>query len=128
MYCVGCGSKIGDNAKFCSNCGEKVEQQKKALFTKQLRCENCHGAMIVDGDQPVLLFPYCGSRELILEDDKVTIQRIKSNTEKEIEFEKQRTIRDIKLEKRKIEYKENLFVGIIAAVFFLLLIIMIRFF
>ena len=107
MYCVNCGNKVDENAKFCSNCGIRVSEQKNALLTKQLRCRNCNGAMIVDEEQPVMSCPYCGSRELILENDKVTIQRIKSKAHKEIEFAKQRTYKDVELGKEEYKNKKD---------------------
>lgn len=31
MYCRNCGSKLKDNAKFCSKCGISIEEEKKVI-------------------------------------------------------------------------------------------------
>lgn len=56
--------------------------------TIQMKCKSCNGVLSVDEDQEVLECPYCGAKELILDSDFVKAQRIKSRSEKEIEFEK----------------------------------------
>ena len=38
-YCLNCGSSVSDNAKFCSECGTKIE--------RELKCSNC-GARLAE--------------------------------------------------------------------------------
>ena len=85
VYCKNCGKPIPPGTKFCPECGSKNISTPE---TMQLRCKSCNGVMTIQGDDRILSCPYCGSRELILESDNVTIQRIKSKTEKEIEMER----------------------------------------
>lgn len=54
----------------------------------QLKCKKCGGTLTVDADKEILACPFCGEKELIVFSDEVEIQRIKSNTEKELEIEK----------------------------------------
>lgn len=56
--------------------------------TISLVCKNCKGTMMVDKDRSVLKCPYCGSEELIRENDNVRIVKIKNETQKEIELKK----------------------------------------
>ena len=81
----------------------QYNQQEKS--TIQLKCKACDGTLKVDADREVLLCPFCGSKELINESDEVIIQRIKSRTYKEVEFEKMR-FKDEK-EQRKIEQEQR---------------------
>lgn len=53
-----------------------------------LKCENCGGILAVEDDKSVLVCPYCGHKTLILENDAVTIEKIRSSAHKEIELEK----------------------------------------
>ena len=85
MKCKECGSVFSNDCKYCPECGAKVLESKKTI---QLKCKACGGVLIPEGEEPVLRCPFCGSKELIQESDKVTIQRIKSRTKKEIEFER----------------------------------------
>lgn len=53
-----------------------------------LKCENCGGILSVEEGKSVLVCPYCGHKTLIMEDDAVTIEKIRSSAHKEIELEK----------------------------------------
>ena len=97
MYCSNCGAKIDNNIRYCPNCGA---QQSDSAFgpsgkTMKLTCKQCHGVLQYSIDNPVLICPYCGSKELILENDAVTIERIRSRTYKEVQFEKNKTLKEI---------------------------------
>ena len=70
MKCPNCNSIIEDNSLFCSTCGIKIttdEPTKKV----SLKCESCNGVMTVDSDKSILSCPYCGAKELIIENDSV---------------------------------------------------------
>ena len=108
MLCANCGAELSNNAKYCSHCGVAVSDVKsptKSVKRIQIKCNSCNGVMDIDKERPILLCPYCGSKELIIESDKVTAQRIKSSIYKEVEFEKQRTYREVELGKRELEIK-----------------------
>lgn len=108
MLCVKCGAELSHDVKYCSNCGVAVHDSKSLAKTAkriQIKCNSCNGVMDIDKDRPILLCPYCGSKELIVESDKVTAQRIKSSAFKEVEFEKQKTYREVELGKRELEIK-----------------------
>ncbi|MBR3761843.1 MAG: DUF4839 domain-containing protein [Lachnospiraceae bacterium] len=96
MTCEKCGAKLNSNTKFCPECGQKIMISPKTI---QLKCKECGGTMSVYSDRIVLSCPFCGSKEMVHESDKVTIERIKNQTYKEIELEK------IKLENTKEQRK-----------------------
>lgn len=59
------------------------------IKTVTIRCEHCGGTMTVDdSNSSVLMCPYCGSKELMRESDKVKIVKIQSDTQREIELKK----------------------------------------
>lgn len=108
MFCMHCGAELPDEAKFCFSCGASIDGAKattRSINRVQLRCKNCNGEMDVDEDRPILMCPFCGSQEIVLEGDKVTIQRIKSKAYKEVELGKQQTYRDVELGKKELELK-----------------------
>lgn len=87
MKCSNCKAEINEDSAFCSKCGTKVninESVKKI----SLKCSSCDGILTVDDDKSVLACPYCGAKELIIDNDAVAIEKIKASTHKEIEMEK----------------------------------------
>lgn len=108
MICGKCGTELSQNIKFCPNCGVAVHDSRtpvQSVKRIQIKCNTCDGVMEIDKDRPILLCPYCGSKELIIESDEITAQRIKSSAYKEVEFEKQKTYREVELGKRELELK-----------------------
>lgn len=83
MFCDRCGSEMNSAAIYCPKCGKK-RIQENSVVTVKLKCNECGGIMSVDGDRSVLSCPYCGSKEMLRESDAVAIERIKSQTQKEI--------------------------------------------
>ena len=103
MKCEKCGADISANTKFCPECGQKVTlYQNKTL---QLKCKFCGGTMTVDRERTMLSCPFCGSKELIQESDEVVIQRIQSQTYKEVELEKIKF--EATKERRKAEQEQK---------------------
>lgn len=120
MRCSKCSNIIPDNSVFCSHCGFKVDEPLKRVA---LRCSECSGTLEIDSDRTILSCPYCGSKELIVESDAVTIERIKAKAKvdrenirtsanKDIEFERIRSNerihdKDIKIKEREIRNQER---------------------
>lgn len=69
-----------------------------------LICENCGGTLQVDEGKEIIACPYCGNKTLIVESDAVTMERIRTTAQKEVEMEK---IRVADLEHRRILEKEE---------------------
>lgn len=53
-----------------------------------LVCEKCGGTLMVDDAKEVMACPYCGSKTLLVESDNVTIERIRTSAQKEVELER----------------------------------------
>ena len=107
MKCEKCGTELFSSAKFCHVCGHKIPQKEKYVLTKRLECRQCGGIMDVDETRNVKVCPYCGSKELVEESDRVTMQRIKSHAWKEVQKDKEETKRSIANECEKTERIKN---------------------
>ena len=68
-----------------------------------LKCKSCYGTMDVSEDREILLCPYCGSKELIIQSDRVKIQKIKSQVYKEVEHERQEKYKAVEFGKQAYE-------------------------
>lgn len=94
MYCNNCGQEVPNNSGFCPSCGAKINPQNQtaqdaqstAPRTIKLRCKNCNATMEVDASKQEAVCPYCGAKEKILDSDAVAVEKIKSNTYKEMEY------------------------------------------
>ena len=94
MYCNNCGQEVPNNSGFCPNCGAKINPQNQTAQDAQsteprtikLRCKNCNATMEVDASKQEAVCPYCGAKEKILDSDAVAVEKIKSNTYKEMEY------------------------------------------
>ena len=114
MYCSECGIKVSDNALFCPSCGKALNEKKNHNSTKaiQFRCRDCNCVMVIEKENRMLKCPACGSTELIVESDAVTIERIKSNTQLELQKTKKDLVLEIQksntdLEMEKLYYQEK---------------------
>lgn len=94
MYCNNCGQEVPNNSGFCPSCGAKLNPQNQTAKDAQsteprtikLRCKNCNATMEVDASKQEAVCPYCGAKEKILDSDAVAVEKIKSNTYKEMEY------------------------------------------
>ena len=48
------------------------------METIKLKCKTCGGVLTVDKDRAVLSCPYCQSQELVVESDKIVIEKLKA--------------------------------------------------
>lgn len=100
--CNNCGIEYPDTVNFCAKCGAKVASEGGPQ-TIVMHCKGCGGDMYITEDRKVMMCPYCGSQELIVENDSVAIERIKQQTHKEIELARQEMERDQKQKDRVVE-------------------------
>ncbi len=131
MKCMNCGAELADGQKFCPNCGEKAPsaETKRVSLNKnnsshtasaqeatqtgqhteavkgtlELRCKSCGALLEPDPNTNIVVCPFCGSKELIVEDKDVAIARIRSNTYRDIELARMR----IRQEERQREADET---------------------
>lgn len=110
MRCINCNCELQKDAKFCSHCGTSVEE-KEPVKKISLQCIKCGGILEIDSDKSILACPYCGSKELIVENDAVTIEKIRASAHKEIELEKIKSndrrhqIEDEKSQRQEVEMR-----------------------
>ena len=65
--------------------------ENETIKKVSLKCTSCNGVLTVDSDKSVLVCPYCGARELIIENDAVKIEQIRANAQRDIEMERIRS-------------------------------------
>lgn len=122
MFCSKCGAKITNESGVCTNCGQKYEASSE-VRTIRLQCKNCNGIMEVDEEAQEVTCPYCGAREKILDSDAVAVEKIKSNTYKEMEFA--RRANEEKKEEQ-LSYKKSILCKATIVCMFICLLLMIN--
>lgn len=77
MFCINCGNKLSDDARFCTQCGARVsgtnstsiETQPSVINTSgslvPAKCTNCGGALQVNPGTTSALCPYCNTTFLV---------------------------------------------------------------
>lgn len=82
MYCPNCGNKNDKGARFCSSCGNPMTQKQHQ--TARMVCNSCHGSLNIENYGEILICPYCGSKDLVIDSDVVKMHRM--DIQKEIEI------------------------------------------
>ena len=95
--CQFCGNNINGNALFCPHCG--TDLRTNITKTKILICKRCGGTMDVTDERQVLYCPYCGSKELLIESDKVKIEKYRADVQLEAVRDRNRTEKEITISK-----------------------------
>lgn len=107
-FCKNCGTELGAKAKFCSECGMRVENVPMTRPVVDLICEHCGSSLEVSpDDQTIAICPHCGHSYMVPMNRNVKIQQIKSNVHKEIELDRQKTIRLVSEREQANREKEN---------------------
>ena len=65
-----------------------MNNTKEEVKSVSLVCEHCGGTLTIDEGREILACPFCGNKTLIVENDAVTIEKIRTAANKEIELEK----------------------------------------
>ncbi len=98
MVCCECGSRIADTSKYCPYCGTSLSNLSHQRLRVMMKCSSCGGTMMIAADKQVLLCPYCGSAEVLLESDDVQKERIWSEAEIQINGRAQQIYKEIMME------------------------------
>ncbi|RHH21115.1 zinc ribbon domain-containing protein [Blautia obeum] len=125
MKCEKCGAELYEGAKFCQNCGHEVTPPK----TQTLECPKCGGVMTMDFDNPIKVCPFCGNRELIVESEMTTRQRVRNKTIRNISNDIRATGKEFieSRERIKREKEKNDMKVLLGMAIFLILIILFSF-
>ena len=98
MFCSKCGFQLPDGSSFCPRCGANFRNSEPVRMIS-VKCKNCGSIMNANADSRMLTCPYCGSTQMIVENDTVTIERIRKQTE----LERQQAWKDVELTKLQHE-------------------------
>ncbi len=110
MICQKCGAENKDGASFCENCGTSLSNHSETRLIK-LHCKNCGGDLMIDPEASQITCPYCGEKQVLIDSDKVKIEKEKYKTIKEmqkIQYQEEQAKQD-RLEKKDelLEYKKS---------------------
>lgn len=86
MRCSNCNTENPASADHCEKCGNELRRAVIRKYT--LKCPNCSASMDIDYVNRVAKCSYCGTKEILKDSDAVEIERIKHQTQKEIELAK----------------------------------------
>lgn len=104
MFCSNCGKQLPNDARHCASCGVFAGNVVSAgIQAVQFHCNSCNSVMHISSESQILRCPCCGSTELIVENDAVTIERIKSRAS----LEKHRSNTEVEREKLHIEDRKD---------------------
>lgn len=93
IKCPSCGTMVPFNHDFCHKCGSsmKTQPKKQEKATEKpsekvtgIRCKACNAPIHFEKGKLSAVCEYCGTQNIINESDTVTVERIKSETEKDI--------------------------------------------
>lgn len=56
------------------------------MKTVKMKCKSCNGTLEMDESKSVIFCPYCGAKDLIIEDNEVKIAKIESDNRKDVEI------------------------------------------
>jgi DNA-directed RNA polymerase subunit RPC12/RpoP len=105
-FCPKCGAESMNNAEYCSKCGEKINPSGDVKIIK-MKCRDCGGELEINSDTSVILCPYCGSKSLVLDSEKVRIERMRINAVRDIELENIRSQYSLNSKQYDLELLKN---------------------
>ncbi len=123
MKCKRCGKTLHGDANFCSNCGWDITDYSSKMKSVRFLCKGCNSEMQISTESQIVRCPCCGSTELIIESDDVTIERIRSKTvleHQKQEFEQEKEIFYREERKEKNSARQEMIITIILCATFLL--------
>lgn len=71
MNCPKCNSYIPERGRFCPICRYELKDFER----KKLECKSCGGNMEIDYENNIIVCPYCGAKELIINNGKVLLKK-----------------------------------------------------
>ena len=109
MKCPRCGKSISEQSKFCQECGFQIIGNNQRYYkTVQLLCKACGATMTFEAEGQLATCPFCNSKELIIEDKEVAVERIKSKTARDLKDKDYRQLQEKnRIELEKLYYEEN---------------------
>ena len=69
MKCPVCNYEFREGSHYCPSCGAIVKPYHN-IETKELVCQSCGANMEIDYKNHILICPYCGAREVFVEDGR----------------------------------------------------------
>lgn len=82
--------------------------EENSVRTILMRCKNCNGELTINENKNLILCPYCGSKEIILESDTVRAAQIHSQAYLNVEMTRmENQMRVMQMEREREERREK---------------------
>lgn len=86
--------------------GNRVKSES-SVRKVSLVCNSCGGALSVDEESTVLMCPFCGAKEMLLDSEAVQIEKLRTESYKEIQMAKIKSDERLKLKEQEQKNKEK---------------------
>ncbi len=124
MFCTNCGYNAADNLKFCPICGSKIMSRSEAeahrismpaeetssrspLVQLDITCDRCGSTIEYDPETGATKCPHCGKEGYYVDSERVTIEKIRSQTQLELQAEKLNYLTEKELRKEERHSRES---------------------
>ncbi len=123
MYCTNCGFNADSNLNFCPVCGKRLmtgpevnaRMQRETMSTTpvspliqlDLACDRCGALVQYDPETNTTKCPHCGKEGYYVDSERVTIEKIRSQTQKDLQTERLNYLTEKDLRKEERRSKEN---------------------
>ena len=118
MFCNQCGKQNPDNSRFCNQCGYSfINRGNSGNSRVSSICSKCGATMTIDIQTQEFTCPHCGAKDVILESDKVKIERMRYNSQ--IEADRMQYENKVEMEKMKNKDFYIVMLGCVGVMFFI---------
>lgn len=123
MFCTNCGYNAANNLKFCPICGNRIMSRAEAEAGKQremtssssrspiveldITCDRCGSLVEYDPETNMTHCPHCGKQCYYVDSENVTIEKIRSQTQKDLQAERLNYLTEKDLRKEERHSKES---------------------
>ena len=123
MFCTNCGYNAADNLNFCPICGSRIMSRTEAeartvrqntstsarspIIEVDITCDRCGAAVEYDPETNTTYCPKCGKTGYFVDSERVTIEKIRSQTKKDLQAEQLNYLTEKELRKEDRRTKEN---------------------
>lgn len=123
MFCTNCGYNAADNLNFCPICGSRIMSRAEAegrtirqttstsprspIIEVDITCDRCGASMEYNPETNTTRCPRCGYQGYFVDSERVTIEKIRSQTKKDLQAEQLNYLTEKELRKEERHSKES---------------------
>ncbi len=123
MFCTNCGFNADTNQNFCPVCGKRLMtgpevnarmqgrmaeyKHASSIVPLDLTCDRCGARIEYDSESNTTKCPHCGKEGIYVDSERVTIEKIRSQTKKDLQTEQLNYLTEKELRKEERRTKES---------------------